>query len=142
MFRFLKRRPAAANPKADFPGANTASQIIFLQLPFCELDPITLCAKLIDDEFALGYVFGVADMANYQFNRPAAGDQDAALHYIHHVFVETLGGDGDERFAQALQSQSSSTFAQGRQAGADDLGGWLQTQGQRHAMGLCRHFLE
>jgi len=142
MFNFLKRRQATANPETEFPGASTASQIIFLQLPLCDLDPISLCAELGDDEFALGYVFGVADMANYQFNRSAAVDQDAALHYIHHVFVETLGGGGNDRFAQALQSQSSSTFAQGRQAGADDLGGWLQTQGQRHAMGLCRHFSE
>lgn len=142
MFNFLKRRPAAANPESDFPGASTASQIIFLQLPFCDLDPISLCAKLGNDEFALGYVFGVADMANYQFNSASAGDQGEALNYIRHVFVETLGGGGEERFAQALQCQSSSTFAQGRQAGADDLKGWLQTQGQRQALGLSRHFSE
>jgi len=142
MFNFLKRRRAAANPEPDVPGASTASQIIFLQLPFCDLDPISLCAKLGNDEFALGYVFGVADMANYQLNSASAGDQGAALDYIRYVFVETQGGGGEERFAQALQCQSSSTFSQGRQAGADDLGGWLQTKGQRYAMGLSRHFSE
>lgn len=143
MFGFLKkRRHASAKPDMDFPGAYTASQIIFLQLPFCDLDPVSLCAKLADDEFALGYVFGVADMANYQFNRAATGDQNSALHYIRHVFIETLGGDGEDRFMQALQRQHSPVFGQGRQAGADDLGGWLKSQGQRHALGLSRHFSE
>ncbi|WP_157935838.1 hypothetical protein [Paracoccus zhejiangensis] len=143
MFGFLRKlRGFSGNTSADFPGAFSASQIIFLQLPFCDLDPISLCAKLEDDEFALGYLFGVADMANYQFNRSATGDQDAALNYIRHVFIESLGGDGEERFMQALRRQSSPVFGQGRQVGADDLGGWLQSQGQRHALGLARHFSE
>lgn len=137
---FKKLRKQSEKPSVEFPGANTATQIIFLQLPFCELDPISLCAKAENDDFVLGYVFGVADMANYQFNQAAHGDQNAALHYIRHVFIETLGGNGEERFTQALQRQSSPVFGQGRQVGADDLGGWLKSQGQRHALGLSRHF--
>ncbi|WP_108813403.1 hypothetical protein [Loktanella sp. Alg231-35] len=129
----------ASKATSELPGTDTAMQIIFMQLPLCGLDPMSLCARLKHDSFALGYVFGVADMANYQFNQPLPDGQVHTLDFIRHVFVETLGGEGEERFDQALQSQAEPEFASGRQGGANDLGNWLKSRGQVHAVGLSRH---
>jgi hypothetical protein len=106
-------------------------QLIFVQLPFCDLDPIRLSRKLETDDFALGYVFGLADMGNYQFNRGATG-QEAALSYIRHVFTEALGGGGEANFTRAA----------GRDKGAEELGRWIKSKGQFAPLGLSSHFCE
>jgi hypothetical protein len=115
--------------------------LIFVQLPFCDLDPIRLSRKLETDDFALGYVFGLADMGNYQFNRGATG-QEAALSYIRHVFTEALGGGGEANFTRALHVQGVPEFAAGRDKGAEELGRWIKSKGQFAPLGLSSHFCE
>lgn len=114
-------------------------QMVFMQLPLCGLDPLSLSEKLESDDFALGYVFGLADMGNYQFNRETNG-QEVALNYILNVFVETLGSGGEGNFSRALQIQNQPEFAAGRQTGADELGNWVKSQGRTSALGLASHF--
>lgn len=121
----MKRGQSALPPDGEgYPGADIAVMIVSVQLPLCDLDPLGSSAFVEDDEFALGYIFGVADMANYQFNRPSNDDQVSALNHIRQVFGETLGSDGENRFMQALLLQGEPPFQLGRRTGADDLGAW------------------
>ena len=124
---------------AESSSDGTVMNLIFQQLPFCGLDPLSLAKKLHTDDFALGYVFGMSDMANYQFNRDSAGQSDA-LAYIGTVFTETLGGDGPKLLEVALSKQSTAIFAEGREQGASELGSWLKSQGQIVPLGLSNHF--
>lgn len=117
----------------------TVMSLIFQQLPFCGLDPLSLAKKLHTDDFALGYIFGMSDMANYQFNRDAKGQSDA-LAYIGTVFTEALGGEGAEFLEIAMSKQSTANFAEGREQGASELGSWLKSQGQVVPLGLSNHF--
>lgn len=140
MRRFFrpKQKPEQTNADIAVKGIDLVMQMIFMQLPLCGLDPLSLCKKCESDDFALGYVFGIADMGNHQFN-PDASNQAAALVFIREVFVETLGGDGEDAFFRALEAQHVPKFAAGRQIGADDLGNWMRSEGKRGALGLARH---
>ena len=120
-------------------GIDTVTNLMFLQLPFCGLDPITLSERLTLDQFALGYVFGMADMGNHQFN-PNYSDQPSAITFMKGVFVETLGGNGEEHLMQSLKLQGTAEFTTGRDQGADELGLWVKSKGQRSPMGLANHF--
>ena len=111
--------------------------LIFNQLPFCGLDPIQLAETMENEEFALGYVFGMADMANYQFGSHG-GDQSQSLGYIQKVFTETLGSRADELLQLSLNSQASGMFQKGREIGANELGEWIQSSGQKIPLGLSR----
>lgn len=126
-------------PSAESSSDGTVMNLIFQQLPFCGLDPLSLAKKLHTDDFALGYVFGMSDMANYQLNKDSAGQSDAVA-YIELVFTEALGGDGPELLEIALSKQSTTDFAAGREQGANELGSWLKTQGQTVPLGLSNHF--
>lgn len=125
-----------AEPKASI---ELPMRLIFLQLPLCELEPLSLAKRLWSDDFGLGYVFGMADMANYQFNANRS-NQSASLSSIRTVFAETLGGDGNRLFARALENQHMPKFAEGRRVGAGDLGEWVKSQGKASPLGLAKHF--
>lgn len=56
-------------PSTESSSNGTVMKLIFQQLALCGLDPLSLAKKLRNDDFALGYVLGMSDMANYQFNR-------------------------------------------------------------------------
>lgn len=127
------------NPSPESNLDGTVMNLIFQQLTICGLDPLSLAKKLHTDDFALGYVFGMSDMANHQFNRESTGQPDA-LSYIGSVFTETLGGDGPELLEIALSRQSTANFAEGREQGASELGSWLKSQGQIIPLGLGNHF--
>lgn len=137
MFKALKKALSGSKSEDQFPQYNVPMTLIFNQLPFCGLDPIQLAEKLEGEEFALGYVFGMADMASYQFGA-RAGDQSKSLSYIQKVFTETLGSRADGLLQLALNSQASGMFQKGREIGANELGEWLQTSGQKVPMGLSR----
>ena len=132
MFGLFKKKPTVS-------GTDTTVGLILSQLVLCDFDPSSLSAKLSSDQFALGYVFGIADMGNYQFN-PHASDQSSALAYLDRVFMETLGSRGKEHLQQALGLQeTSSEFVTGRATGAEELGAWLKSEGKIVPMGLASH---
>lgn len=126
-------------PSPENSSDGTVMNLIFQQLPLCGLDHLSLAKKLRIDDFALGYVFGISEMANYQFNRDSTG-QSEALSYIETVFKETLGGDGPEILEIGLSKQSAAKFAEGREQGASELGSWIKSQGQVVPLGLSNHF--
>ena len=139
---FYENSTAVSSPAEAldrYRGAQNIVNLIFMQLPFCDLDPVSLCGATESDDFALGYVFGLADMGNYLFNDVEGGQEDA-LEYIRHVFVEALGGGGEDSLHRALRKQSEPEFVDGRNEGARDLTNWIKSQGQITAMGLSRHF--
>lgn len=126
-------------PSTEDRSHDTAMNLIFQQLPLCGLDPPSLAKKLHTDDFALGYIFGMSDMASYQFNQNSTGQSDA-LSYIEKVFTETLGGDGVELLERALSIQNAVNFSEGREQGASELGSWIKTKGQIVPLGLTGHF--
>lgn len=137
VFKNLKNMIFGSSQAEEFPKYEVPMSLIWNQLPMCGLLPTELAQQVKDDDFLLGYVFGMADMANYQFN-PSSHDQSQALPYIQKVFSEALGSMGDELMHQALGAQSSPLFQKGRQIGADELGDWIKSSGQKVPFSLCR----
>lgn len=98
-----------------------------------------LAELLEEDELALGYVFGFADMVSYQYNGRIP--QEQALAFIH-AFLSQLFSDDDQAeqvLRRAISVQSFPLFVRGRDIGVSDFGDWVKTQGAKTPMGLAQH---
>jgi len=116
---------------------SSVSTIINLQLTLGRRDTVIF----IDDKFALGYVFGMADMAYFQ-RGGSLDDQDEALNSILSIFNDIFDEDGSILLKKSIQAQQSLEFDQGRKMGADEFGIWIETKGKVKPMGLTNHFQE
>ncbi|MEY8143245.1 hypothetical protein [Falsihalocynthiibacter sp. CO-5D18] len=83
----------------------------------------------IDDDFALGYLFGMADMGSYQFG-PKARSEDDTLNYICRVLTIFIQADARHFLEKILERQEKEMFNVGREQGANELGDWVKSQGQ------------
>lgn len=96
--------------------------------------------KLLEqDEYALGYVFGFADMLSYQYRGQMPQEQALAL--IHAFFSQLFDDDdqAEQVLRRAISVQSFSLFVRGRGVGASDFGDWVKTRGAKIPMGLAQH---
>jgi uncharacterized membrane protein YhaH (DUF805 family) len=92
------------------------------------------------DKFALGYAFGMANMAYFQ-SGGVLENQTIALQYTLSIFDELFGEDASALLDKAIQIQETNEFEQGRDLGSSEYGGWLKTNGKVKPLGLVSHFL-
>jgi len=124
----------------DGPTESTLSSHFIIQQLLLSNKSSTDLAKLLnDDELALGYVFGFADMASYQ--RAGRIPQDQSLAFIHTFLGQLLEDDdrAEQLLRRAISMHSFPLFMRGRDTGASDFGDWVKTRGAKIPMGLAQH---
>lgn len=121
----------------EFPESDPSSTVpamIILQLGLGESDR----SIFFDDHFALGYVFGMADMAYFQ-GGGSLEEQEKALKYISSIFGELFNNDAPDLLEKSMQSQQVNDFQLGKERGADEYGEWLESNGQVKPLGLSTY---
>ena len=99
----------------------------------------SLCDLLLNDYFALGYIYGFAHQAGRHLNGPEAEDDIET--YVHDVFVEALEKPwAAQNYLRLAHFEPKSTaFNDGLQIGMIDLNDWVLSRGSMLPIGLSEH---
>lgn len=121
---------------------NLVYPLIFMQLSLCNLNMVGLCEWASSDNYVLGYIFGLADMADYQVNNGDCSGGSKSLMFIREVFVSVFGKGGEFFLHRAISFQDEQDFIAGRNMGCNDFERWIETQGKWSVIGLASYHFE
>ena len=107
--------------------------------PVSDIQIQSLCDLLLNDYFALGYIYGFAQQAGRHLNGPEAEDDIET--YVHDVFAEALEKPWTaQNYLQLAHFEpKNAVFEEGFQVGTTDLNDWVLSRGTMLPIGLAEH---